>query len=282
MPRSLSPELDAHIEGPTTTLAMLWKIERRDGGILGMTSHDQDITFESLSYKASSAVNPSTLEAKASGGVDSTELAAVLEDDRITREALLAGAYDGAEVTLSLVNWADLTMGSIILMRGTMGEVSLSDGAFRAEVRGLLQSARANITRRLTLTCQVSEFGDAECGVNLAALTFTGEVDLSSGRRAFTASDLIGRTESFKFGKVVWTSGDNVGSSQPVASLNSTTGAVELMVPTGNAIQVGDEFSISAGCDRSLAACKSYSNVLNFRGFPTVPGTDAVLRAPKS
>jgi uncharacterized phage protein (TIGR02218 family) len=282
MPRSLSPELDAHLEGPVTSLAMLWRIERLDGGVLGMTSHDQDITFDSLTYKASSAVNPSTLQAQAGGGVDSTELAAVLEDARITREGLLAGIYDGAEVTLFVVNWADLTMGAITLMRGTIGEVSLSEGAFQAEVRGLLQAARANVTRRLTLTCQVAEFGDAECGVDLEALTFAGEVDLSGGRRSFTSSDLIGRTESFKFGKVTWTSGANAGSSRPVASLNSTTGAVDLMIPAGNTIEAGDEFTISAGCDRSLAACKGYSNVLNFRGFPTVPGTDAVLRAPKS
>lgn len=280
--RALTLAMDSHIEGPTTTLAMLWKVSRRDGASLGMTSHDQDIVLGGLTYRASTAVNPSTIQAQAGGGIDSTELAAVLEDGRITRDGLLAGIYDGAEVTLSLVNWADLSMGAVVLMKGLIGEVSVSDGAFQAEVRGMLQSARANVTRRLTTTCQVAEFGDAECGVNLAARTWIGSVDSSGSRRAFLDAGLIGRTGPFAFGKVVWASGRNIHSSQPVKSLNAATGAVELMIPAGNAISAGDEFTISAGCDRSLAACKGYGNVANFRGFPTVPGTDAVLRAPKS
>ena len=36
---------------------------------------------------------------------------------------------------------------------------------------------------------------------------------------------------------------------------------------------------IRAGCDKRLETCRDrYANALNFRGFPNIPGQDAVLR----
>ena len=41
----------------------------------------------------------------------------------------------------------------------------------------------------------------------------------------------------------------------------------------------GDGFVIRAGCDKRLETCRDrFANVLNFRGFPNIPGQDAVLR----
>jgi uncharacterized phage protein (TIGR02218 family) len=38
---------------------------------------------------------------------------------------------------------------------------------------------------------------------------------------------------------------------------------------------VGDIFSVEAGCDKTFATCKAkFSNALNFRGFPHLPGND--------
>lgn len=37
------------------------------------------------------------------------------------------------------------------------------------------------------------------------------------------------------------------------------------------------------GCDRQLATCRDrFANVVNFRGFPHIPGNDFVLRYPKA
>jgi uncharacterized phage protein (TIGR02218 family) len=38
-------------------------------------------------------------------------------------------------------------------------------------------------------------------------------------------------------------------------------------------------FLIRAGCDKRIATCRAkFGNVVNFRGFPHMPGQDAVLR----
>ena len=44
--KTVSPELAAHLAGAALTLATCWKIERRDGAILGFTSHDRDLVFD--------------------------------------------------------------------------------------------------------------------------------------------------------------------------------------------------------------------------------------------
>ena len=46
-----------------------------------------------------------------------------------------------------------------------------------------------------------------------------------------------------------------------------------------NAIAGGDQFTIVAGCDRTHTTCRDkFSNILNFRGEPYIPGQDFVLK----
>jgi uncharacterized phage protein (TIGR02218 family) len=45
------------------------------------------------------------------------------------------------------------------------------------------------------------------------------------------------------------------------------------------AIQVGNSFQIVAGCDKTHQTCISkFNNIINFRGEPFVPGTDAISK----
>jgi uncharacterized phage protein (TIGR02218 family) len=42
-------------------------------------------------------------------------------------------------------------------------------------------------------------------------------------------------------------------------------------------ILVGDTFTVTAGCDKRFATCRDrFSNGINFRGFPAIPGDDFV------
>jgi uncharacterized phage protein (TIGR02218 family) len=42
-----------------------------------------------------------------------------------------------------------------------------------------------------------------------------------------------------------------------------------------SAVEAGDGFTVTAGCDKTLATCKAkFDNVANFRGFPHMPGND--------
>ena len=46
-------------------------------------------------------------------------------------------------------------------------------------------------------------------------------------------------------------------------------------------IAAGDDFVVRAGCDKRLETCRDrFANVVNFRGFPHIPGQDTVIRYP--
>ena len=43
-------------------------------------------------------------------------------------------------------------------------------------------------------------------------------------------------------------------------------------------VNTGDNYSMIAGCDKTFETCKTkFSNTINFRGEPYVPGTDRML-----
>ena len=47
------------------------------------------------------------------------------------------------------------------------------------------------------------------------------------------------------------------------------------------AISAGDAFAVTAGCDKQFTTCRAkFANAVNFRGFPHMPGEEAVLRYP--
>ena len=46
-------------------------------------------------------------------------------------------------------------------------------------------------------------------------------------------------------------------------------------------IQAGDTFTVTAGCDKQFSTCHDrFNNVVNYRGFPHIPGNDFVIRYP--
>ena len=58
-----------------------------------------------------------------------------------------------------------------------------------------------------------------------------------------------------------------------------TGGMLELWEPCALPIRTGDGFTVTAGCDRTAATCAGrFGNIVNFRGFPHMPGNDLLLR----
>jgi uncharacterized phage protein (TIGR02218 family) len=55
-------------------------------------------------------------------------------------------------------------------------------------------------------------------------------------------------------------------------------GQLALALPMVNPILAGDTYSLTKGCDKTLATCYArFNNVVNFRGEPLVPGLDRML-----
>ena len=101
-----------------------------------------------------------------------------------------------------------------------------------------------------------------------------------SGTFAITVSDARAVDGWFDKGVVIWETGNNSGRDRDIKTWTNSGGIVTLMTPMDEVIQVGDRMAIVAGCDKKSATCKTkFGNLVNFRGFPDVPGTDALLQS---
>lgn len=83
--------------------------------------------------------------------------------------------------------------------------------------------------------------------------------------------------------KVTWTAGLNAGAVMEVKSHANSGAAVsfELWETMPFDVQAGDTFTVTAGCDKTLGMCRDrFGNLPNFRGFPFIPGNDAMTAYP--
>jgi uncharacterized phage protein (TIGR02218 family) len=277
--KTISAALAQHLAGEVTTLATCWQITRRDGVVLGFTDHVRDLEVDGLTYRAASGYTRTAIRGTADLAVDNLDVESVFSDDGITEEDLRAGRYDFAEVRMFLVNYADLGQGILKLRRGWLGEVTIRDGMYVAELRGMTQKLQMTVGEVYTPDCS-ADLGDTRCGVNLAALQESGTVSAVTSATIFEAS-LMQATGWYDGGELLWTSGANAGQTVAVRSWDAATSTLTLFLPALYAIQAGDAFTIRPGCDKTFATCQAkFDNAINFRGFPHVPGNDQVLSYP--
>ena len=85
-------------------------------------------------------------------------------------------------------------------------------------------------------------------------------------------------TTGSRFGRLTWTSGAHDGLTELIRSHRRGADAHRLVFQSDGRPppEVGDTFSIVAGCDKTFSTCKAkFDNHENFRGFPHLPGNDA-------
>jgi hypothetical protein len=89
--------------------------------------------------------------------------------------------------------------------------------------------------------------------------------------------------DDFQYGMITWLTGDNVSIDSEIKGYTKSSTTLVLWRPMPFAIQVGDTYVLETGCDKSKATCRDfYDNVINFQGFPWVPGRDALVQTPGS
>lgn len=289
--KTVSTALAAHLASPSTTVALLWKLEQTNGDIQGFTDHDQPITFNdgvnTVVYTPTDGITGSATESSATD-VGNQEIVGFLESDGITEEDIFAGLYNYATIEIRLVNWADLTMGAMLWKKCTLGEIKIKNGAFTAELRGLEFWLTTNIGEVYGAACTADLF-DAQCTLNRNDFVQGGSVSEVIDRQTFVPGALWTPGSSvtpapeqyFVNGVVTWTSGANKGIAMEVATWDGTT--LELFENLPFDIQPDDKFDIEAGCDKSIGTCfAKFDNVVNHRGFPNIPGMDQITIYPNA
>ncbi|WP_112323303.1 DUF2163 domain-containing protein [Oceanibium sediminis] len=279
-------KLRARLGEGTTKLARCWRITRKDGRILGFTDHDCPLEFDGLRFEAGAGIDAGALERSTGLSVDNAQALGALTSDRITEGDILAGHYDGAEVVQWLVDWS-APEARIILFKGSLGEVRLSGHAFEAELRGQGEVLNQPLGRAFLKTCD-RDLGDAACGVDLGDPAYAVEAELTSaeGQLVLGWRDTADYADGwFTGGALTWLSGANAGLRALVRA-DQGRGASRKAILWSEArapVAVGDRVRLVAGCDKHLSTCKAkFANVLNFRGFPHIPGDDWVTAYPRN
>lgn len=276
--RSLG-ELAGHLAGGATTLCHCWRLERRDGQVMGFTDHDEALSFAGTAYEPEAGFEASEIATRLGLGVDTLDVSGALASDRLSGADLEAGLYDDAAVEIWRVNW-QRPEERVKVAAGSIGEVRRADGAFTAEIRGLTHRLDQERGRVFQFGCD-AELGDGRCRVATDATAFMAEAMVAevTGGRAFRAEGIEGRADGwFTHGRLAWTGGANAGLSAEVRAHRAADGVIELWQAPLRPIATGDAFRVVAGCDKQFETCRGkFANQLNFRGFPHMPGNDFAI-----
>ena len=230
--KTISSQLQTHLQQTVTTLATIWRLTRTDGEEFFFTDHDQDLLVDGDTYKASSGYNRSAINNEVGLAVDNLDVEGVFNSDDITEVDLRAGLFDHAEVKVSLVNWSDLSQGQLKQRRGRLGEVVLTQqGIFRAELRGLTQQLSQNICHVYQAECR-ADLGDTKCtvGIKPAVIERSTAVTLGTLYQVPTGST----------SGIVWDNLVNNGSFELDSEALYTTSLTSWEVVTGNVTITSD------------------------------------------
>lgn len=279
-------DLLAHLATGATHVCHCWSVVRRDGLALGFTDHDRAIRFDGIEFLPESGLSARALASTTGLSVNNTEAIGVLSADAITEGDIDAGRYDGAAVTTWLVQW-DNPAARQVRFSGTIGEIARESGGFRAELRGLTDALNQPQGRSYFTSCSVV-LGDARCSVDFDDPTFGADaiIDNVANGQFFSFLNISNyHTGWFDAGFLEVQSGAAQGLSGVVRrdELDGDVRRIRLWEPIRALIAAGDAVRLIAGCDKRAVTCREkFANLVNFQGFPDIPGDDWLASVPRA
>ena len=280
--KTIPPDLQAHLQGGVTTLCYCWRLTRRDGVVFGFTEHDRDVVAEGTTFLASTGFTASQIAQGLGLSVDNLEASGALSSAGITDADILAGRYGrcGGRAVLGQLGGSD-------------PDDPADPGQPRRDpARGRRLRGRAAVARPPARPDDRPElraylFGDARRRPlrgrsrpqRLPGLGHCGQRDHDSPARGAGPPGFA--SDWFTGGRLTLDTGGNAAIAFEVKAHRRTAGVdiLELWLPPPFPIAAGDAGRVVAGCRKTLATCISkFDNVANFRGFPHIPGVDAVTR----
>ena len=282
----MNAALRTHLATGLTTICRCWLVTRSDGVTLGFTDHDRDVSFDGYTFRADTGMTAQTMVQAAGLSVDNTEALGILTDDAVTEADIEAGRYDAAEVRSWLVNWQDPAAREL-RFRGRIGDIARGAGGFTAELRGLTEALNVAVGRSFHPVCD-AELGDSGCKFDVSQPDFQADVIASvvEENRVFRFADPVLKPKDwFTRGVLEVQTGTAAGLIARIREdrLAGADRIISLWDPLRAEVAVGDTLRITAGCDKSLYTCGAkFGNVLNYRGFPHIPGEDWLAAVPRS
>jgi uncharacterized phage protein (TIGR02218 family) len=278
MTRRVPVEFQARLDSGATRMCRCWLLTRRDGVQYGFTDHDVDLRIDGVDFVAGAGMDSSEIQSSTGLSVDNAQASGGLRADGLNEAEIAAGKFDGAGVTLWLVDWSAPEL-RVLLFRGHVGEIRRGTLAFEAELRGLAEALNKPVGRAYLRRCD-ARLGDARCRVDLQANGVSADgtviqpVQGDVVRLAVESDKPAGWFDGGWLetgGQRLAVQGDAVGG-----------GGRELCLDRSVFLAAGEPVRLVAGCDGSMKSCREkFGNHLNFRGFPHMPDEDFVMSYPR-
>lgn len=256
----------------------LWGIYRTDGVNFFFTDHDQDVSFEGRIYTPTDGITASSRQKQSGLRPSNFEARGVLFDATLSDDDFRSGKFRDARVTEIVADWQYPFAGAFFRATYWIESVNFNGELWEAQISSQHNRFASPIGLLYGRTCRYT-FGDVKCALATTdfddSSTVTGVPEVT---RVFGATGLTSQSDTYyAYGLITWTSGSNIGIEVEVDTYIDATRLFALRIPMPFNIEVGDGFTVVAGCDKLLATCRDkFDNVVNFGGFPTIPGTDAI------
>lgn len=189
------------------------------------------------------------------------------------------GLY-GARVQLDRVFWGVNDAGPVGTLNWFTGRVADMDvDRYQAKLqcKSDIELLDVNIPRDVYQPGCLNTLYDPICGVTRSSFTSVSTASSATDSRRITFSHTLPQAAGyFDLGVLTMASGANAGVSRTVKA--HTSGQLTVLQPWPAPVASGDTFSVTAGCDKTLATCGAkFANALRFRGMPFIPVAETVI-----
>jgi uncharacterized phage protein (TIGR02218 family) len=230
-------------------------------------------------YTPLDSVVPSSSDSELDMSVDNMEIIGHVRLGGVEDQEVKAGLFDGAKVWVFMVDWklGVVAQDIVKMRRGWLGNFKQKDYEWTMEIRGLTQKLTTQFVEMYTPECP-ADFCDDRCKLEITDFDLADVVDTPTDEHTFTVTNA--GDSPWKRGHVRFETGFNAGLTREIKGWTLGTKEVVVFIAFPFTIQEGDTCTMFQGCDKSRDDCKSFSNIINFRGFPDVPHQDDAFRTP--
>ncbi|KAF0117232.1 MAG: Phage protein transfer agent-like protein [Hyphomonadaceae bacterium] len=246
--RILAPQFAEKLRGSVNTLCRAWTFTRKDGTILNLIEHDEDITIDGTLFVKANAVAIGQVESAFSLSPDSASIEGIYDANGQSETSFVLGNWNNAQAELFIVDWQSPQY-FIQIWSGYVNSIKRTNIGFELDLVGSEHQLNNQIINSYNI--KVSSFAASD------------DAPFIGGFIEFKSGILIGQKYQIK---------NLVRSTLVEFELAS-----ELPVLPSN----GDVIDIFIGCDKSFEVCKVlFNNIQNFRGCPHMPGESVVFAGP--
>ena len=263
----------------------LYSISTSSGTTGYMTSGELAVTCNGITYQIGARIDRSKVTSTV--GIELSTLNVDFYGDSSVMvagvnflSALATGYFDNGRLRVErlFMNSAGVQQGTILIFEGSIGQVITNRGHAQVEVLSDTQLLDVMIPSAVYQPSCRNTFCDQNCGLQAANFTQSGTVSAApdATNQSFVAnftSTPAATAGYLSLGYVAFTSGQNAGATKTIKIHSGTnTGTIQMTSGLLKSIAVGDAFTVTAGCDKTMVTCAAkFSNVANFSGEPFIP-----------